>query len=328
MNKKGVTLVELLITIVVLGIISGFTGVAVGTIIHNTRVKVDSLNVDTLNSLTVKYSNYTGIALDDVFDGLPDDDSRMQLLVDEGTLSNPVIPQQSGATFEWDDTEMQWNLIGGEYYFQEGFTAEILSFSSSSIEVLEEDGVVSIDMSDWSISDSGLENNTGESRLFIPLENNEYTLTVVAALSNVNSTSGGYGVFFDTILENDNVNSDSGLILQFDRGYGSGVILVRPRDSGGERNAVWTFSSSTSSTDPIPTKQEDPDWWASDHTVVIDVINSSVDGDTIWRTATFTVDGFELGSYTYESPLDGSQVYTGFRGWSSSPTTFDSIEIE
>ena len=140
MNNKGVTLVELLISIVVLGIIAGFTGVAVGTVIHNTKVKVDSLNVDTLNALTIKYSNYTGIALDEVFDGVADDDSRMQLLVDEGTLSKPVIPQQTGATFEWDDTELLWNLVGGEYYAQDGFTAEILSFSSSSIEVLEEDG--------------------------------------------------------------------------------------------------------------------------------------------------------------------------------------------
>ena len=327
MNNKGLTLVELLITIVVLGIIGGFTGVSVGTIIHNTRVKVDSLNVDTLNALTVKYSNYTGVPLDEVFDGTTDDDERMQFLVSEGSLTKPVIPQQSGATFEWDNDELQWNLVGGDYYDQNGFTAEILSFSSSSIEVLEEDGVVSIDMSRWNISEDGLQNKVGpETRIFIPLEDNEYTLTVIAALSE--GSGGGYGIFFDTILENDNVKEDSGFILQFDRGYGSGQIIVRPRDYGGEDPAVWYFNSTSSSTDPIPTKTEDPDWWTSDHEVVIEVVNSTIDGDTVWRTATFSVDGFELGSYTYESPLDGSQVYTGFRGWSNSPTTFDSIEIE
>ena len=44
MNNRGMTLVELLIVIVVMGIIAAFTVVSVGNIIQNTTEKVDEYN--------------------------------------------------------------------------------------------------------------------------------------------------------------------------------------------------------------------------------------------------------------------------------------------
>ena len=46
MNNKGVTLIELLIVIVVVGIVSAFGIVAVGDIIKNTSDKVDNYNAE------------------------------------------------------------------------------------------------------------------------------------------------------------------------------------------------------------------------------------------------------------------------------------------
>jgi len=48
MNQKGVTLVELLIVIVVMGVISAFSIVALGDIITNTSQQVDEYNIKLL----------------------------------------------------------------------------------------------------------------------------------------------------------------------------------------------------------------------------------------------------------------------------------------
>lgn len=54
MNNKAVTLVELLIVIVVMGIISAFSVISVGNIIENTNQKVDDGNVEILEDAIQK----------------------------------------------------------------------------------------------------------------------------------------------------------------------------------------------------------------------------------------------------------------------------------
>jgi prepilin-type N-terminal cleavage/methylation domain-containing protein len=322
MSNKGLTLVELLIVIVVIGIIGGFTGVSVTNIVHNTRVKVDSRNVDTLNSVTANYANWNMITSSDIFAGLSTDEERMQVLISEGALSKTVEAQQNGASFEWDVTEQRWTLVGGEYIALDGVSNQTIDFSETTIQLLEDDGTRSIDIDDWTIVEDGLINDINETRLFIPVGDNEYTITVNATLSN-NNNSGGYGIFFDTILENDDETRDTGFILQFDRGMGSGEIIVRPREGGSESNAVERYRSNE--LDFIPSKYDDPDWWSSTHEIeiVVEILNEST------NQATFFIDGNKLGEFQYNTDhLDGSQLYTGFRGWNSNPTTFDSLTIQ
>ena len=56
MNNKGVTLIELLIVIVVMGIIAGFTIILVDDIIDNTKDKVDLRNAEFLeDAITQAY---------------------------------------------------------------------------------------------------------------------------------------------------------------------------------------------------------------------------------------------------------------------------------
>jgi hypothetical protein len=262
------------------------------------------------------------ITSSDIFAGLSTDEERMQVLISEGALSKTVEAQQNGASFEWDVTEQRWTLVGGEYISLEGISNQTIDFSETTIQLLEDDGTRSIDIEDWTIVEDGLENSTGETRLFIPVGDNEYTITVNATLSN-NNNSGGYGIFFDTILENDDETRDTGYILQFDRGYGSGAMIVRPRENGNEQGPDWVLRSSD--TELIPSRTVDPDWWSSTHEIeiVVEILNEST------NQATFYLDGNELGFYQYSSNyLDGSQLYTGFRGWNSNPTTFDSLTIQ
>jgi len=317
MNEKGVTLIELLIVIVVMGTIAAFALPAIGKILTTTKINVDSFNLSTLNTVTEDYADYYAGSASDVFDGIGTDLDRMQSLVTKGYLSSLIRVQQSGASFEWVVAEQVWELEGGEingYY--DGSTVNY-TFDADSLTDITGDGTVSIDMSNWSTDNGYLENTTGESRIFIPISNSTYTIKVSAALSS--GDSGGYGIFFDTTIENDDPKKDQGYVLQFDRGYGAGAMIVRPRSGGNESGPVWTLRHYDTAV--FPSKTIDPAWWTNTHLIRIDVTN--IDANT--REAEFFIDGTSIGSYSYTNEVEGEQIYTGFRGWGSSTTEFYSI---
>ncbi len=319
MNSKGLTLIELLIVIVVLGIIAAFAVGNVDAITDNARVGVDSYNLDVLNEVTEKYGNTISIVNNDIFNGEDTDSDRMLRLVEEGYLTSVIHIQQTNAAFEWDIDSQVWTLIGGEYTSIYSGTGSTYDFSSDTISSISSNGTVSPNMSKWSTDDGYLENTTGETRIFIPVSKSTYTITTTSALSA--GTNGGYGVFFDITLKDGDESKDNGYILQFDRGYGSGALIVRPRVNGRERGAVWTLRATD--TNLFDTKQNDPDWWTESHTIKI--VISNVDNET--RKAEFYVDGDFLGDFEYDNEIAGQQIYTGFRGWAGSPTQFYDLSI-
>ena len=319
MNNKGLTLIELLIVIVVVGVISGFTIIQVGTIIKNSRVSVDSFNLSTLNAVTEKFADSHPSGTSDIFEGYNDDDARMTALVDAGYLDGKIREQQDGATFEWNVATQRWLLEGGEINNLYGGPSATYDFTVDTLTEIQDNGVVSPNMSRWSTDTGVLQNTTGETRLFVPVNYNEYSVSVDAALGSGNN--GGYGVFFDITLRNGNESRDDGFIFQFDRGYAEGAMIVRPRVNGGERGAVWQLRANNS--DLFPSEAEDPDWWTDTHTVLIVVSNQ----DQNTRIAEFYIDGAYYGSYSYDNEIDGDQIYTGFRGWGGSPTQFFNTNI-
>ena len=289
-------------------------------LIVNSKISVDSFNVGTLNAITEDYAEYKRITTGDVFIGLSSNDARMTALVTTGNLSTKVEAQQDGAYFNWNVGTQQWELLGGVFQPSTGFGGSSISFSNTSIEEAVALGALSINMDKWTSPDgTGLTNTTGETRLFIPISQNTYTISVTSSLSTGNA--GGYGIFFDTYLQGDNVSKDYGYVFQFDRGYGSGAMIVRPRANGRESGAVWSLRENN--TTVFPNKNIDPDWWTDSHTVLIVVTN--VDENN--RKAEFFIDSQSIGSFTYSNDITGEQIYTGFRGWGSSPTEFDSISV-
>ncbi len=319
MNNKGVTLTELLIVIVVMGIIAVFAMARFSEIVKNTKINVDTFNLSTLNEVTEDYHSTKADLNDGVFDGINTDTLRMQELVTRGYLSSPIVIQQNEASFEWSVDDQIWNIIGGEINdFYDGSTVNY-TFDSDLLSDITDSGTVSIDMSDWSTDNGYLENGTGESRIFIPISSATYTITASAALGSGNS--GGYGIFFDTTLDENNVSRDDGFVFQFDRGYGTGAMIVRPRSNGREGGAVWNLREYN--TTVFPSKNVDPGWWTDTHTIKIVVTNTN---DTT-RNAEFFIDGQSIGSYSYTNNIEGDQIHTGFRGWGSSPTQFYSINV-
>ena len=321
MNNKGMTLAELLIVIVVMGIIAGITAISVSNIISDSKIKVDSFNLSTLNIVTERYSYDNNIINNDVFYNLTNNKDRISLLKTNGYIEGPVKAQQSGAYFDWDIDNQIWILIGGEVTSSIIIDSINYDFSEKTLDDFTELGTKSINHDKWSLDANGdLVSSTGQTNLFIPVSKNEYTMEVDATLSE--GTKGGYGIFFDTTLRKDNPSKDDGLILQFDRGYGSGAIIVRPRSNGNEAGPLFVLKESQS--DLIPSKYIDPSWWTSEHTIKIEVSNISISE----RNAKFYIDGNYIGEMTYDNTVAGETVYTGFRGWHSSPTTYESFIID
>jgi prepilin-type N-terminal cleavage/methylation domain-containing protein len=317
MKQKGVTLVELLIVIVVIGIIGTFAIIQVDEIVTNTRIEVDTYNLATLNDLTTKYADQNNIS-GNIFLGSSNDVERMTVLVEAGLIEKVIIPQQKDAIFQWSIDNQEWSLIGGVLSTLYDTDQTIYQFEETTLEDIIDQGSVSIDMSDWTYNEDGyLENDTGESRLFIPINKVTYTISATAQLDF--GTAGGYGIFFDTYLENDDEDRDYGYIFQFDRGYDA--MVVRPRSNGREGNVVWRINDEDTSA--FPSKSVDAEWWRSIHT--IQIVVSNVNAST--RSAKFYIDGDYLGEYTYANQIDGKTLYTGFRGWGSSTTKFYGIDI-
>ncbi len=106
-NHKGVTLVELLIVIVVLGVIASISLVAVGRVVQNTRINVDHENAERLNQSTRLYrlSNPNQTAFEE---GVLSSEALMVLLNEEGFIDDIVEPQARDGSFSWDFDNQVW----------------------------------------------------------------------------------------------------------------------------------------------------------------------------------------------------------------------------
>lgn len=111
-NNRGITIVELLIVIVVMGIISSFAVMMAGTIIENTKLGVDQQTIASLNTATDYYHFYSSES--PIFDESLSNEEIITLLYTEGYLTQVAIAKSKDASFEWDSDTNLWHLnIGG-----------------------------------------------------------------------------------------------------------------------------------------------------------------------------------------------------------------------
>ena len=141
MNKFGVTLIELLIVIVVMGLIAAFSVITVGNIVENTAVKVDEQNAEILEdvmktayldgTLTIKNNRVWNNSSNRGYSG-----TGSWFFEDmDGYLENRVRPQSEVAknrhNIDGDGLYKFWFLVSGDdvsiFYWDENRQRVILS---------------------------------------------------------------------------------------------------------------------------------------------------------------------------------------------------------
>lgn len=307
--KKGVTLVELLAVIVILGIIASISIIMLADVIKNSRIKADIENVNVLNRATYYYT--LSESDDNLFAGLSSNEERIDFLVEEGYLNKVVSASVKDTEFIWDSDSSVW-----VYSLFEEATETITEIDFSLLNLDDYEKVGDWDNSEGTlISDSGL--------IFIDNPRNEYTITVTGKIEA--GTYGGFGILFDTSVID---GEDTGYVLQLDRGYGRGSVVIRPRENGDEGSVIQShrFDHSNSF---IPDKNtsEGSEWWSSEHEVELTVFVT--EGVTYTKILSVKIDGVLLfDDFVYETSVSEVNNFTGLRTWSGVEVEFYTFDIE
>lgn len=300
-NRKGFTLMEWLVVLAVLGILVAVAVPVFTGFLADSRLRADQATLSLLNRATQNYGQTVSSGHPDVFQGLETDASRMDTLVEAGFLDRVAVPQVPGAAFRWETGKQQWVYEGS--LPGEG-TGERYVFSEMELDGFSRTG-------QWEARGDGFYSGFGQ--LFIENPRSSYVIESVAALGEgffSGGLSGGYGIFFETTL--DGSGRDTGYVLQLDRNYAGGEVVIRPREAGSESSPVLRMSHA-SHPDIIPADKDDP-WWTEEHTVVIEVtdpgtqegkkeLRVSIDGEVL-------VESFEI-----QAVPDSAENHTGYRSW-------------
>jgi len=187
--------------------------------------------------------------------------------------------------------------------------------------------------STWSVNENGLQvtgiNNNGN--LFFGNNKSDYTLNTKFKLGENTGEIGGLGIFFETALNGDSQNRDTGYILQFDRGFSE--VVLRKRVNGSESSTqggeilfrIGNRSTSTIKNESIPYKTNNA-WWESEKNVVLTVSDSGTPGK---KFLTVSLDGSVLVSdLIIDSAIEPDYNHTGFRAWNNQPATIYEMSVE
>jgi hypothetical protein len=205
----------------------------------------------------------------------------------------------------------------------------IYDFNEVSLVEMIEQGA---NIATGNFTDTGTEIQSSNGLLYIPNGKESYTLTLDAQILT-SGTIGGYGLLFESSATNMLTLSDTGFVVQFDRGYTSGEIIIRPRTNGGEGSPVARYSVRFNGQGNFVTnggsKNSNNPWWMQAHLLklVVSVHNPILQQ----KKVSVYIDDIYLFEYVFTSNLFGEQAQnniTGFRTWSNVNVAFYGLSIQ
>jgi prepilin-type N-terminal cleavage/methylation domain-containing protein len=320
-QERGFTLLEIIAVLVILGILGTMAVPSFFTLKELIRNKLVDRMISELNSR--EYMVW--VTQSDATEGF--DDHKIFEQVGAGNLGPEFTwsagPNQTGnSTIQFGPTVVDvrrtpsslaesgyWSRVTGDYY---DFTTGTYS----------PDDFIRVG-SGWETNDAGLVVSGGiggvggSNRMYMEnaFSDGDYAISTTAQLDP--GTTGGYGIFFDAVVDEEG-NVSSGYILQFDRGYGGGELVIRPWNNNREGNTAYRFNDRN----VIPDKNIDPDWWSGEKDIRLEV----TDAENGQKTLAVYVDNQLLfDDYTFDG--NSGQTYTGLRGWHQDDTTFSNLDI-
>jgi len=326
-NKKGITLIELLAVVVIISIIVMILFPVVNNLISRTQSRANERIIDMLNESTRLYQLGESKYAQDIFDGLETNSERINVLFQHGYLSALPQPLPPYPSFVWNVATQKWNtepLIENE-----PLTYPNYNFSSVRLIEMIEYGAT---IPNGSFSDQGTFYQSSFGVMYIPNPNESYTLLLNAQILSSGSY-GGFGLLFETTAIDPNALSDTGMIIQVDRGYAHGEIIIRPRTNGSEGSPLHRYGVRFNDQGDFVTsggvKDFSNPWWTNPHTlkIVIEVTNRDINE----KRVTVYIDDIYLFNYTFNSNLFGSNAssnITGFRSWGGINIAYYSLSIE
>jgi len=306
-DHKGVTLIQLLAVIVIMGIIAAVSVITIGNLVKNSRIKADIENVNVLNQATYLYFLTED---ENAFLDLESEEDKIRFLVDKGYLNKVVSASFDDSEFIWDDESNYWIYTLFDQTM-DGF--DNINFNDFNVDSYEHIG-------DWEAVDGNVYSDYG--MLFIDNPHLQYTITVLAKIED--GTYGGFGILFDSFLID---GEDTGYILQLDRGYGRGSVVIRPRENGDEGNVIQAFRfDHSNSFIPDKNTEEGAIWWNSAHKVELSVI--LIEGVSYTKVLSVKIDDQLLfNDFQYVTGVGTVNNFTGLRTWSGVEVEFQSFNI-
>lgn len=114
-NRKGFTLIELIITMGILSVLAMIVLFTVGDYINSAKLSTDLTNVRTLNNITQIYK-LTSVE-DPFMDESNSSQTLMENLVSNNYILNSIEPLSLDASFIWSFDDQKWYLIVGNQFY-------------------------------------------------------------------------------------------------------------------------------------------------------------------------------------------------------------------
>jgi len=195
-----------------------------------------------------------------------------------------------------------------------------LSFDSATIDQLNDSNVVMRPANTYIIENQVLSNEDPGASIFVPVSADNYVIESTASFYTPNYYSTGYGIYIDTMLNED--LKDTGYLLQMDLGIDGGTLVIRSRDEKNYRDIAWQFNHSQS--DYIPSKYDDPTWWSDEHTFVLEIQRL----DDVNKRLTITLDGHFIDTFDYVYVDNDAPIYSGYYTWSDAVISSKAFNID
>ena len=320
-REHGFTFVEIISVLVILGILSTVALPDFFNIQERIRLKMVENVIKDLNKREyIIWSTYSaskgGHVDDDIFNSVSPDNLGAKFSWSVGPNTSGISTITFGPTVV-DVRRTPSTPVDSGYWVQ--VTSDYSNFTTDahSLDDFIKSGT------GWQKTDAGLVVSGGAggggegNRIYMEnaFSGGDYAISTTAQLAS--GTKGGYGIFFDAVVDETGAVS-SGYILQFDRGYGGGELVIRPWNNNSEGNAVYRFNDRN----VIPDKNSNPDWWSGEKDIRMEV----TDAGNGKKTLAVYVDN-QLMFNDFEFDGNSGPTHTGFRGWHQDATTFSNLDI-